>query len=262
MGRGVQPRTKPTFSVGEYDWGAHGAQRGWVWHTATTPAVWNLQQRLRLHHPVHAARTTRATSSWYGFGPGIGMVGDNTDGQPWKQRAVTFLENHDTGYRTNQDGTPEKDHEIDSFANNWEVEQAYAYILTHPGVPWVYWKHYFDWGADLRNKIRALINARKVAGVHAEALCTPKQRAVKGVYAARVVGRNGDLYVRIGGEDAELATVRLGLRELPRVRPRRRLESLGGSPWKPRNSSRLRSGQRCPYPTIEIQRLLKSLMIC
>jgi len=30
----------------------------------------------------------------------------------------------------------------DSFQNNWEVEQAYAYILTHPGLPSVYWKHY------------------------------------------------------------------------------------------------------------------------
>ncbi len=57
------------------------------------------------------------------------MMGDTTDGQPWKQRAVTFLENHDTGYRTNPDGTPEKDHKFDSFENTWEVEQAYAYIL-------------------------------------------------------------------------------------------------------------------------------------
>ena len=38
---------------------------------------------------------------WYGFGHGLGLMGDTTDGQPWKQRAVTFLENHDTGYRTN-----------------------------------------------------------------------------------------------------------------------------------------------------------------
>lgn len=28
--------SQPTFSVGEYDWGEDGAQRGWVWHTATT----------------------------------------------------------------------------------------------------------------------------------------------------------------------------------------------------------------------------------
>ena len=53
---------------------------------------------------------------------------------------------------------------FDSFANNWQVEQAYAQILTHPDVPSVYWKHYFDWGSDLQNKVKALINARKMVG--------------------------------------------------------------------------------------------------
>jgi alpha-amylase len=65
---------------------------------------------------------------------------------------------------TNEDGTPQQGHQFDSFANNWHVEQAYAQILTHPGVSCVYWKHYYDWGSDLQNKIKALINARKVAG--------------------------------------------------------------------------------------------------
>jgi alpha-amylase len=30
-------RTKPTFSVGEYDWGAHNEMRGWSYWTATAP---------------------------------------------------------------------------------------------------------------------------------------------------------------------------------------------------------------------------------
>src|SRR5207253_9988988 len=125
--------------------------------------------------------------AWYGFGSGLGMMGDNTDNKPWKQRAVTFLENHDTGYRTNEDGTPQDGHKFDSFANNWEVEQGYAYILTHPGVPSVHWKHYFDWGNDLREKIKALINARKVAGGNAGRQLWPQNHAgSKSVYAARV----------------------------------------------------------------------------
>jgi alpha-amylase len=84
------------------------------------------------------------------------------------------------------------------------VEQGYAHILTHPGVPTVYWKHFFDWGPDLRSKIQALINARKVAGVHAgSALHLQNNARMRGVYAARVVGRNGALYVRIGGSDID-----------------------------------------------------------
>jgi alpha-amylase len=203
--------TQPTFSVGEYDWGAHNEQRGWMWFTATAGAGATGDDRLKTASSVFDFTTFFTLKNnkgagryfaWYGYGNGIGMVGDTTDGLAWKNRAVTFVENHDTGYRTNDDGTPQPDHVFDSFANSWEVEQAYAQILTHPGVPCVYWKHYFDWGQDLRNKIRALINARKVAGVHAgSALYLQDNARLRGVYAARVDGRNGELYVRIGGSD-------------------------------------------------------------
>jgi len=203
--------TKPTFSVGEYDWGAHNDQRGWIWHTATDSnaagvdhlksssnvfdftTVFTLEQIRELRY--HAL---------YGLGSGIGMVGDTTDNLPWKNRAVTFVQNHDLGYRTNEDGTPQQNHEADKFANGWQVEQAYAHVLTHPGVPTVFWKHYFDWGSDLRNKIDALINARKAAGVHAGSVVHLQDNArLNGVYAARIDGRHGELYVRIGGNDGK-----------------------------------------------------------
>ena len=68
---------------------------------------------------------------------------------------MTFLENHDTGF-------PQK--QFDSFGNNDKLMQAYAYILTHPGVPCVYWKHYFEWNRG--DEIKAIVRARKYAGVH------------------------------------------------------------------------------------------------
>ena len=203
--------TRPTFSVGEYDWGAHNEQRGWIWHTATDESASGVD-RLRSSSSVFDFTTVFTLEqiregryhALYGFGNGIGMVGDTTDGLPWKNRAVTFVQNHDLGYRTNEDGTPQQNHESDKFANNWQIEQAYAHVLTHPGVPSVFWKHYFDWGTDLRHKIRALVNARKVAGVHAgSALHLQDNARARGVYAARLEGRHGDLYVRIGGSDAE-----------------------------------------------------------
>ncbi|MBO0699671.1 MAG: hypothetical protein J2P46_14845 [Zavarzinella sp.] len=152
--------------------------------------------------------------NWYAFDNGLGMMGDTTDGLPWRQRAVTFLENHDTGFRTDEDGNPEKDHERDRFQNGWEVEQGYAYILTHPGVPCVYWKHYFDWGTRLQSRIQALVNARKAAGVHAGSALHVQQNAkAKGVYAARVLGSKGDLYVRVGGTDADWQPSASGYRD-------------------------------------------------
>jgi len=250
--------THPTFSVGEYDWGAHAQQRGWIWNTATDP------QPAGADHLRTASNVFDFTGfftlkdnkgkprSLAGYGNGIGMAGDTTDGLPWKQRAVTFVENHDTGYRTNLDDTPEKDHVFDSFANNWEVEQAYAYILTHPGVPCVYWKHYFDWGADLRNKISALVNARKVAGVKSgSAIHTQDNAFAAGVYAAMVEGTDGRrLYVRIGGNDDSWNPVNSGYQDFR--------DYAHGAGWKvwvgiPGNPEVQQAGRRAALPVPDIR---------
>ena len=222
--------------MGEYDWEKHAQQRGWIWETATTRGVSNAEH-LKTSSSVfdftsqfslksinagnYTSRTAPATGSgWWATPP---------TACHWKNRSVTFLENHDTGYRTNDDGTPQQDHISDSFANNWQVEQAYdVQILTHPGVPCVYWKHYFDWGSDLQNKIKALINARKVAGIHAGSKVDFQENAKSsGVYAARVTGRNGELYVRIGGERPTMAAERIWIQRLPGVRARGGMESMG-----------------------------------
>jgi alpha-amylase len=245
--------SKPTFSVGEYDWGAHNEQRGWVWHTATDGSA-SGADRLKSSSNVFdfttffTLREIRAGrySALYGFGSGIGMVGDTTDGLPWKNRSVTFVENHDTGYRTNEDGTPQPNHLLDTFANGWQVEQAYAQILTHPGVPTVYWKHYFDWGHDLQSKIRALINARKVAGIHAGSPVHLQDNArAARVYAARVDGRHGELYVRIGGSDTEWEPSFSGYKDYR--------EYARGAGWKvwvkvPGNPEVRQAGQRAALP--------------
>lgn len=85
-------------------------------------------------------------------GKAIGAIGW------WPQRSVTFIDNHDTGPSPGggQDHWP--------FPSS-KVEQGYAYILTHPGIPTVYWTHYFDWGSSLKNKIKSLVSIRKSQGI-------------------------------------------------------------------------------------------------
>ncbi|MBF0133896.1 MAG: alpha-amylase [Magnetococcales bacterium] len=197
--------THPTFSVGEYDWNKQGEQRGWAFNTATQKDDLRTASNVFDFSTYFLLKDNKGKYlPWYGFGNGVGLVGDSTDGIPWKNRAVTFIKNHDTGYRTHEDGSPQKGHEDEDFHDNWEVEQAYAQILTHPGVPTVFWKHFFDWNGSLREKIKALILARKVAGVHAGSVLHLQSNAnAKGIYAARVDGRHGALYVRIGGTDAD-----------------------------------------------------------
>ena len=200
--------TNPTFSAGEYSWDKDYERQGWIWNTATTPGVLKTSSSMFDFRTFFILKNNQIKyKTLYDYGKSIQEFLDSSSGLIWRDKAITFVENHDTGYRTNEDGTPEKHHEHDNFANNWEVEQAYAYILTHPGVPTIYWKHYFDWGSDLQNKIKALINARKIAGVHAGSDFYPQNNArKKRVYAAMVKGRRigekrTQLYVRLGGTD-------------------------------------------------------------
>jgi alpha-amylase len=76
----------------------------------------------------------------------------------WAAKAVTFIDNHDTGPSTGGAGGQ----------NMWafpsaKVMQGYCYILTHPGIPMVYWVHMYDWG--LHDAIKTLIQIRKAQGI-------------------------------------------------------------------------------------------------
>ncbi|XP_021756525.1 probable alpha-amylase 2 isoform X3 [Chenopodium quinoa] len=73
----------------------------------------------------------------------------------WPSRAVTFLDNHDTG--STQAHWP--------FPANHIIE-GYAYILTHPGIPTVFYDHFYDWGTSIHDKIVNLINIRKQNDIH------------------------------------------------------------------------------------------------
>lgn len=48
------------------------------------------------------------------------------------------------------------------FQNHWpfpkdEVLQGYAYILTHPGVPTVFYDHFFEWGGEMKAALSRLV---------------------------------------------------------------------------------------------------------
>ena len=80
-----------------------------------------------------------------GSGKASGLIG------VWPDKAVTMLDNHDTGpVPYGQD--------LWIFPGS-KVLNGYAYILTHPGTPMVWWPHYFDWG--IRTEIDKMIKLRK-----------------------------------------------------------------------------------------------------
>lgn len=89
----------------------------------------------------------------------------------WSSRAITFLENHDTG----------------STLQHWpfpwnHVSEGYAYILTHPGTPCVFFDHFF-YDENIKQDILKLIEIRKQYGISNKSEIVV-QRAYKDVYAA------------------------------------------------------------------------------
>ncbi len=103
---------------------------------------------------------------------------------------VTFVDNHDTGPAET----------CSSGQNLWPVPcgavmQGYAYILTHPGIPTVFYPHVYNW--NLRAPIAALVAARKAAGVNSTSPVAIQQ-ATTGLYAAIVTGTVAQLAIKIG----------------------------------------------------------------
>lgn len=99
----------------------------------------------------------------------------------WPSRAVTFIENHDTGSTLGHWPFPD-----------YKLGEGYAYILTHPGTPCVFWDHYERGG--LRETILDLIRLRRELKImHRSSVKVVKTTA--DLYAACI---DGKLCMKIG----------------------------------------------------------------
>lgn len=96
--------------------------------------------------------------------------------------AVTFVDNHDT-YR-------------DGSKYTGDVNQAYAFILSSPGVPCVFWLHWQD--KLYKRNIEAMIAARKSVGLTNVSDVRVTQSST--YYEAVATGRRGSLVCRIGAK--------------------------------------------------------------
>ncbi|MBX2859541.1 MAG: alpha-amylase [Cellvibrionaceae bacterium] len=120
----------------------------------------------------------------------------------WPQKMVTFVDNHDTG-PSESCGTGQEHWPVPCD----KVMQGYAYVLTHPGVPTIYWPHAYDWG--LYDAIKALADVRVSQGL-SSASSVNIQAAQNGLYAAII---DSKVAVKIGpnawspaGSDWTIAT--------------------------------------------------------
>ncbi|KAH7673439.1 Alpha-amylase protein [Dioscorea alata] len=149
--------SNPAFAIGEY-WDSLAYEGGnlcynqdahrqrivnWINATGGTSSAFDVTTKGILHSALH-------NQYWRLIDPQgkpTGVMGW------WASRAVTFLENHDTGSTQGHWPFPRE-----------KLGQGYAYILTHPGTPVIFYDHFYDFG--LRDTITELIEARRRAGIH------------------------------------------------------------------------------------------------
>ena len=99
----------------------------------------------------------------------------------WPEKSVTFIDNHDTG----------------SSQQHWPfpqdgILQGYAYILTHPGIPCLFWEHIMD--QSMAKVLCQLVMLRKSAGIRADSTVEILQ-AEESIYIARI---HGTILVKLG----------------------------------------------------------------
>ncbi|XP_039063684.1 uncharacterized protein LOC120208473 [Hibiscus syriacus] len=147
----------PAFAIGEY-WDCMAYENGnlsynqdahrqrivnWINATGGTSSAFDVTTKGILHSALHGQYWRLIDPQ----GKPTGVMGW------WPSRACTFLENHDTG----------------STQGHWpfprdKLGQGYAYILTHPGTPVLFYDHLYEFG--MRDVLTELIEARRRAGIH------------------------------------------------------------------------------------------------
>lgn len=178
-------RTSPVFSVGEYFDGDPQSIVNWIDSTHPEPAFRSNAFDFPLRFALYDAIERRRYNYLKYFDKAPGVLG------LWPDKAVTFVENHDTEeVRGGQYAT--------AFPGSSKTLQGYAYILTHPGIPCVFWRDIYDAGIFYETQIRRLIAIRKAYGISSNSRLFIDS-AVEGLfYSAYIRGDNGELAMKIG----------------------------------------------------------------
>ena len=176
--------TKPTYSVGEYWDGNVSVVKNWLNATKVngniTSAAFDFPIRYVVRDAIKANWSTVKTD---------GLANDPA----YKQYAVTFVENHDTEYRSA--GEQQDPIRKDTLAAN-------AYILASCGTPCVFYKHWQAYPTD----IKKMINARHIAGITNTSNTTFNVRMGLNYNVLKTEGTKGTLYAVMGANANKYAT--------------------------------------------------------
>ncbi len=175
--------TSPYFAVGELLESSRVQTNNWVNFTQQSSSAFDFNTKVTLQNAI---RDNNLSYLRDGQGKPSGMIGINPG------KSVTFLDNHDTGAAQQCCGP-----DYVFLGGETNLRKGYAYILTHPGNPMVFWTHFFDGGSGVRNAIKELISARKSVKIHANSSINIAE-ARNNLYAAYIDGRNGTIAMKLG----------------------------------------------------------------
>lgn len=163
----------PAYSVGEYWDGNLSLVEKWIDGTKVDGVV----QSAAFDFPTrYSIRDACNDGNWSKLAT-KGLAGYDA----YKRYAVTFVENHDTQYRSATE-------QNDPVKSN--IAAGNAFILCMPGTPCVFLSHWKDYKSEMKQ----LIKARKLAGVTNQSSVTVDKSSTTG-YSAYV---GGLLYLSLG----------------------------------------------------------------
>ena len=165
--------SNPKFSVGEC-WDSSNTIKNWIDGTGKTSAAFDFQFRYTVRNAIKTGDWRKLAAQNEGNWP---LVSSNYQNGNYRRYAVTFVENHDTEYRsaTSQQDPIRKD----TLAAN-------AYLLAMPGTPCVFLTH---WKA-YKPEIAKMVAVRKAVGI--TNMSKPTQVGSDNDYYAVQVDGSGD----------------------------------------------------------------------
>lgn len=160
------------YSVGEC-WDSNSAIQNWIKAADFKSAAFDFQFRYNVRDAIN-------NNDWSRLNSTNNLVSDAT----YRPYAVTFIENHDTQYRSATET-------LDPIKK--DTLAANAYLLAMPGTPCIFQPHWLAY----TNELKSMIEARKMAGINNESSFYNMNKAAQS-YANAVMGSNANLVVVVG----------------------------------------------------------------
>ena len=171
---------QPEFSVGEYWDGNLGAVKNWIDGTKVGGAVQSAAFDFPFRYTIRDAVNNNNWTNLGGSNKGLAMETN------YRRYAVTFIENHDTEYRSASE-------QQDPIRNN--IEAGNAYILAMPGTPCVFLKHWLAY----KESIKQMIYVRQLAGINNTSQTgNMASSQPQNYYVQRTVGTRGTVLAAMG----------------------------------------------------------------